>query len=131
MRERGMGEAWERHGRGMGEGKAWEGPWQRHGIANLLPAHGLSLLAEIAASHHQAILPDETVVGARAPAHGTPSSPPAFPSSPPCRSPPGLPPRSTHSTLSLDSRSARGESPLTESRTMTRTVWRWFLSLHC
>ena len=34
----------------------------------LLPTHGLSLLAEVAAGHHKAVLPDETVVGAGAPA---------------------------------------------------------------
>jgi hypothetical protein len=39
----------------------------------LLPTHGLSLLAEVAAGHHKAVLPDETVVGARAPAAQTPS----------------------------------------------------------
>lgn len=34
----------------------------------LLPTHGLSLLAEVTAGHHKAVLPDETVVGAGAPA---------------------------------------------------------------
>ncbi len=36
--------------------------------AYLLPTHGLCLLAEVAAGHHKAVLPDETVVGAGAPA---------------------------------------------------------------
>jgi len=112
----GGGDEGKRHGRGMGQGKAWRAREKQgrgkgearegHGIGNLLPAHDLSLLTEIAASHHQAVLPDETVVGARAPAHGTPSSPPACPAVPrsSCRSPPGLQPCSTHSTLSLHTR---------------------------
>ena len=99
----------KRHGRGMGEGKAWRGLGEAW---DLLPAHGLSLLAEIAASHHQAILPDETVVGARAPAHGTPSSPPSFPSSPPCRSPPGLQTAHyTHDTLASREANAHQQNP--------------------
>jgi len=33
----------------------------------LLPAHSLSLLAEVTTGHHDAILPDDTMLGAGAP----------------------------------------------------------------
>jgi len=67
--EEGGGTREEGGGRRVGRGEHGAGE------ANLLPAHDLSLLAEIAAGHHQAVLPDDTVLGARAPAHKSLASP--------------------------------------------------------